>query len=198
MNRSNLLKLVRDYTGLLVFVSTVIGLDQWTKWLVRENIPFMGTWLPDGLEWLAPYARIVHWYNTGAAFGMFQGYGWIFAGLAFVVAGMIIFYYPRTDPADWWLRLAMAMQMAGALGNVIDRLTLDWKVTDFISVGTFPVFNIADASISVGVAILLIGVWWKESREKRLASEQELNAEETNPGETSTGEMNARVDEAVS
>ncbi|HAE58478.1 MAG TPA: signal peptidase II [Anaerolineae bacterium] len=197
MNRSNLLKLVRDYTGLLVFVSAVIGLDQWTKWLVRENIPFMGIWLPEGLEWLAPYARIVHWYNTGAAFGMFQGYGWIFATLAFVVAGMIIFYYPRTDPADWWLRLAMGMQMAGALGNVIDRLTLDWKVTDFISVGTFPVFNIADASISVGVVILLVGVWWKESREKRLASEQELSAEETNSDETSTGAMSVQVDEAA-
>jgi signal peptidase II len=197
MNRSNLLKLVRDYTGLLVFVSTVIGLDQWTKWLVRENIPFMGVWLPEGLEWLAPYARIVHWYNTGAAFGMFQGYGWIFAILAFVVSGMIIFYYPRTDPTDWWLRLAMGMQMAGALGNVIDRLTLDWKVTDFVSVGTFPVFNIADASISVGVVILLVGVWWKESREKRLASEQELSAEETNSDETSTGAMSVQVDEAV-
>ncbi|MCG2787191.1 MAG: signal peptidase II [Anaerolineae bacterium] len=191
------MKLVRDYTGLLVFVSTVIGLDQWTKWLVRENIPFMGVWLPEGLEWLAPYARIVHWYNTGAAFGMFQGYGWIFAILAFVVSGMIIFYYPRTDPTDWWLRLAMGMQMAGALGNVIDRLTLDWKVTDFISVGTFPVFNIADASISVGVVILLVGVWWKESREKRLASEQELSAEETNSDETSTGARSAQVDEAV-
>ena len=191
------MKLVRDYTGLLVFVSTVIGLDQWTKWLVRENIPFMGVWLPEGLEWLAPYARIVHWYNTGAAFGMFQGYGWIFAILAFVVSGMIIFYYPRTDPTDWWLRLAMGMQMAGALGNVIDRLTLDWKVTDFISVGTFPVFNIADASISVGVVILLVGVWWKESREKRLASEQELSAEETNSDETSTGATSVQVDEAA-
>lgn len=172
------MKLVRDYTGLLVFVSAIIGLDQWTKWLVRENIPFMGIWLPEGMEWLAPYARIVHWYNTGAAFGMFQGYGWVFTGLAFLVAGMILFYYPRTDPSDWWLRLAMGMQMAGALGNVVDRLTLDWKVTDFISIGDFPVWNIADASITVGVIILLIGVWWKESREKRAASEQLASEEE--------------------
>jgi len=167
------LKLVRAYTGLLVLVSAIIGLDQWTKWLVRENIPFMGIWVPEGFEWIAPYARIVHWYNTGAAFGMFQGYGWIFTSLAFVVAGMIIYYYPRTDPQDWWLRLAMGMQMSGALGNVIDRLTLDWKVTDFISVGDFPVWNVADASISVGVVILLIGVWWKESHEKRQISEHE-------------------------
>jgi signal peptidase II len=169
--RRNLLKLVREYTGLLLFVSVVIGLDQWTKWLVRENIPFMGTWLPQGWEWLAPYARIVHWYNTGAAFGMFQGYGWVFGSLAFLVAGLILYYYPRTDPADWWLRLAMGMQMAGALGNLIDRLTLDWKVTDFISVGTFPVFNIADASITVGVVILLLGVWLKESQQKKAEHE---------------------------
>lgn len=173
------MKLVRDYTGLLVFVGSIIGLDQWTKWLVRENIPFMGMWLPSGLEWLSPYARIVHWYNTGAAFGMFQGFGWVFAILAFVVAGMILFYYPRTDPADWWLRLAMGMQMAGALGNVIDRLTLDWKVTDFISVGDFPVFNIADASITVGVVILLVGIWIKESREKRGAEESKFSGSDT-------------------
>ncbi|MDX9991462.1 MAG: signal peptidase II [Anaerolineales bacterium] len=186
------MKLVRAYAGLLVFVSAIIGLDQWTKWLVRENIPFMGIWLPPGMDWLAPYARIVHWYNTGAAFGVFQGYGWIFTLLAFVVAGMILFYYPRTDPADWWLRLAMGMQMAGALGNVIDRLTLAWKVTDFISVGNFPVFNVADASITVGVLILLAGVWWKESREKRRASQAV-------PGESETDgqEMNAQVDQAA-
>ncbi len=167
------MKLVRDYTKLLVLVSAIIGLDQWTKWLVRENIPFMGVWLPDGWEWLMPYARIVHWYNTGAAFGMFQGYGWVFAPLALVVAGLIVYYYPRTEPADWWLRLAMGMQMSGALGNLIDRLMLDWKVTDFISVGEFPVFNVADASLSVGVVILLLGVWVKESREKKQQPEQQ-------------------------
>lgn len=167
------MKLVRDYTGLLVFVSVIIGLDQWTKWLVRENIPFMGVWLPDGWEWLAPYARIVHWYNTGAAFGMFQGFGWVFASLAFVVTGLILYYYPRTDPADWWLRLAMGMQLSGALGNLIDRLILDWKVTDFISVGEFPVFNVADASLSVGVVILLLGVWVKEGREKKQQPDQQ-------------------------
>jgi signal peptidase II len=164
------LKLARDYVGLLIFTTVIITLDQWTKWLVRENIPYLGTWLPDGMEWLSPYARIVHWYNTGAAFGMFQGYGWVFTILAFVVTVLILYYYPRTDPEDWWLRLAMGMQMSGALGNVIDRLTLDWKVTDFVSIGNFPVFNVADASITLGVVILLFGVWWKELREKREAA----------------------------
>jgi signal peptidase II len=175
------LKIARSYAKLFIFVASVIGLDQWTKWLVRENIPYLGTWLPTGMEWLAPYARIVHWYNTGAAFGMFQGYGWVFTILAFLVAGMILFYYPRTDPADWWLRLAMGMQMSGALGNVIDRLMLDWKVTDFVSIGNFPVFNVADASITLGVVVLLVGVWWKELREKREAANAADDADESAP-----------------
>jgi signal peptidase II len=185
------LKQIRTYAGLFFIVSVIIALDQWTKWLVRENIPFMGQWLPAGLEWLMPYARIVHWYNTGAAFGSFQGYGWIFTILAFIVAGMIVHYYPKVDPRDWWLRLAMGMQMAGALGNVIDRLMLDWKVTDFISVGTFPVFNVADSSITVGVIILLLGLFWQEYQDKR--ARQGNLAAETEPGDEQTAESIAET-----
>jgi len=165
-----LLKNIRSYSILALTASLIIALDQWTKWLVRENIPFAGQWLPEGLIWLMPYARIVHWYNTGVAFGMFQGYGWISAGLALVVAGLIIYYYPRTEPQDWWLRLALGMQMAGALGNLVDRILLGGKVTDFISVGTFPVFNVADSSITVGTIILLIGVYLQERAEQKKAA----------------------------
>lgn len=163
------MKLLRDYLVLFGVAGAVIALDQWTKELVRTNIPFGEMWLPESLDWMMPYARIIHWENSGAAFGSFQGFGWIFTGLAFVVTALIIYYYPRVDPADWWLRLAMGLQMGGALGNVVDRLTQGGEVTDFISVGTFPVFNVADSSISVGVAILLIGVWTKEYLERRHA-----------------------------
>jgi signal peptidase II len=60
----------------------------------------------------------------------------------------------------------MSMQLGGALGNLIDRLTIG-HVTDFISVGRFPVFNIADSSITVGVVVLLLGVWWQERAAKK-------------------------------
>jgi hypothetical protein len=63
--------------GLLVLVAgVIIALDQITKAIVINNIQMGGTWMP--LEWLAPYARIVHWYNTGVAFGMFQNGNTIF------------------------------------------------------------------------------------------------------------------------
>lgn len=154
------------YLPMAIFSGLIIAVDQWTKWLVRSNIPFGASWMPDGLDWLAPYARIVNWTNTGAAFGMFQNGNTIFAGLAVVVILVIIYYYPLVERSDWTLRIAMGMQLAGAAGNLIDRLTYG-RVTDFISVGTFPVWNVADASITVGVGVLLLGVYLKEHAEKR-------------------------------
>jgi signal peptidase II len=161
------LKKIFNYLGLFGVAGVVIALDQWTKALVRANIAPSELWLPAGFDWLMPYARLINWHNSGAAFGSFQGFSLVFTVLAFVVSGLIIYYYPQVAPADWWLKLAMGMQLGGALGNVVDRLTQQGQVTDFISVGTFPVFNVADSSISVGVAILLLGVWIKERAERK-------------------------------
>lgn len=155
------------YGMLFTVAGVIVVLDQWTKWLVRTNLPLSGMWLPDSLEWLSPYARFVHWQNSGAAFGMFQNGSMVFAALAFVVIGAIVYYFPQVEKHDWSLRLAMSMQLAGASGNLIDRLLRDGKVTDFISVGTFPVFNVADASISVGTAILLLGIYLQERAAKK-------------------------------
>ncbi|HAX69716.1 MAG TPA: signal peptidase II [Anaerolineales bacterium] len=142
-----------------------IALDQWTKWWVRTNIEFAGQWLPEWLAWLSPYARFVHWYNSGAAFGMFQNGNLVFTILAFIVIGALVYYFPQAEQEDWTLKLAMGLQLGGATGNLIDRLLMG-KVTDFISILRLPVFNIADASITVGVLVLLLGVWINERREK--------------------------------
>jgi len=171
---------IKDYTFLTLIAGTVIALDQITKYWVRSNIAMGDTWMP--WEWLAPYARIAHWYNTGVAFGMFQGRGTVFTILAFLVAGAIIFYFPSVPSQDWSLRLAMGLQLGGAVGNLIDRLTIG-HVTDFISVGNFPVFNIADSSITVGVGVLLLGIWLQERAEKQRLLEEESSA----PGATGLG-----------
>lgn len=175
-------KVAKDYWSILTIAAVIVALDQWTKWLVRSNIPAGESWLPDSLLWLSPYARIVHWYNRGAAFGMFQQGSMVFTVLAFVVIGAIIYYYPQVSHVDWPLRLAMSMQLGGAIGNLIDRLTIG-HVTDFISIGTFPVFNIADSSISVGCVVLLLGVWWQERIAKR---EKEQAAASDHPGEAAS------------
>ena len=159
-------QVIQKYWGIFTIAAVIIALDQWTKWLVRTNIPAGQSWLPDSLLWLSPYARIVHWYNRGAAFGIFQEGSMVFTVLAFIVSAAIIYYYPQVSSQDWPLRLAMSMQLGGAIGNLIDRLTIG-HVTDFISVGTFPVFNIADSSISIGCVVLLLGVWWQERNAKK-------------------------------
>ena len=173
--------LTKKYGSIFAIAAVIVILDQWTKSLVRVNLPSGATWLPESLLWLSPYARIVHWYNTGAAFGMFKDASMILTILAFVVIGAILFYYPQVEQDDWLLRLALSLQLGGALGNLVDRLTIG-HVTDFISVGNFPVFNVADASITIGAVLLFLSVWLRERAEKK-AAEKSVEI----PGET-TGE----------
>jgi signal peptidase II len=78
------------YLVLFLLAGSIIALDQWTKSIIRANLAIGETWMP--WEWLAPHARIVHWYNTGVAFGMFQGMGMFFLGLAILVSLAIIYY----------------------------------------------------------------------------------------------------------
>jgi len=154
-------------TWLFIVALLIVVLDQLTKWLVVTNIPYGGSWSP--WEWLSPYARIVHWSNTGVAFGMLQGMNPVFIGLAILVSGAIIYYYQQIDKKDWLIRLALMMELGGAIGNLIDRIQYG-HVIDFISIGRFPVFNVADSCITVGVVVLLIGVWVQEKREKARAA----------------------------
>lgn len=155
--RSSIWRTVGAYFSLAVIAGTVILLDQLTKDWVRDHLALGESWRP--FDWLPPYVRIVNWHNSGSAFGLFQGGGGIFAILAVVVTLMIIFYFPRLQRGDWALRAAMGLQLGGALGNLLDRLQHNLMVTDFIAVGSFPVFNIADTAITLGVIILFISIW---------------------------------------
>jgi len=162
-------KFLSDYGLLIVLTGGIILLDQVTKSWVRTNLGYQETWSP--WPWLAPYARLVHWSNTGAAFGMFQNMSMVFTILAMIVSVVILFYYPQIAKEDWPMRVALSMQLGGAIGNLIDRITVG-SVTDFISIGNFPVFNVADASISTGVVVLLIGMWIKEKNQPQPSNSQ--------------------------
>ena len=171
-------KSLRDLTQLIpLFLGSgiIIFLDQWTKSLVVKNIPFLGTWLPDNLVQFHQHFRIVHWRNSGAAFGIFSDGNTFFLILAVLASIFIISFYPLISKQEWHLRLAMIFQLGGALGNMIDRIQYGY-VIDFISVKNFPVFNIADSCISIGVAILLFGVLVQEIK---LRKEKQDNSEMT-------------------
>lgn len=172
-------KFINKYGLLFSISSLVIILDQVSKAIVRTTITFGDFWMP--LEWLAPFFRFVHWENNGAAFGLFQQGGLIFGILAVIVSIFIVIYFPQIPKDETLMRVAMSLQLGGALGNLIDRI-LFGPVTDFISVGTFPVFNIADSSITIGVGLLVLALWLIERREKQgLKLEEEIGSDKTEP-----------------
>jgi signal peptidase II len=159
-------RILRNYRLLALVSGVIIILDQLSKTWIRSNFALGESWAP--VEALDPFFRIVHWYNTGVAFGMFQGMNTLFIILAIIVMSVIVFYFPRVPRQDGMLRLALCLQFGGAAGNAIDRITIG-HVTDFVAVGNFPVFNVADASITMGVVVLLIGVWLQDRRDRKEA-----------------------------
>ncbi len=165
---------IKSYLLLAGIAGFLILVDQVTKAYVRANLAVYAMWSP--WDWMLPYFRFYHTQNTGVAFGMFQGANDLFKLLAILVSIAIIYYYPRVPREDWTLRIALGMQLAGALGNLIDRFTQGF-VTDFISVGTFAIFNVADASITVGVGVLILGVYLQERKAKQSAALAEAAAQ---------------------
>ncbi len=142
------------YRLLLGVALGVLLLDQGTKALVRHFLPFGQVWAPWPTPWLE-WVRIVHWRNSGAAFGLYQGANDVLAWLAVAVVIVVAWHFRQAALDARCLRWGLALQVGGALGNLWDRLYRG-SVTDFVAVGQFPVFNLADIAITLGVACLLL------------------------------------------
>ncbi|GJM43038.1 MAG: hypothetical protein DHS20C20_33200 [Ardenticatenaceae bacterium] len=159
---------------LFIIAIIVLGIDQYTKYLVESKLALFEVYAP--IPSLESVFRIFHIYNTGATFGLFQGGGDIFRYLAIVVSIGIIVYNFILPGNQRLLRLALGMQMGGALGNMIDRFRIG-HVTDFIDIGPWYIFNIADLAVVSGAVILGIMVW-QESRE--LKAHEQAAQEDSN------------------
>ncbi|OAA16053.1 Lipoprotein signal peptidase [Corynebacterium afermentans subsp. afermentans] len=143
------------YLGLVVAVMLAIGaVDQGVKQLMLN-------WLEPGVPQpvIGDWFRFYLLFNSGAAFSMGENLTWVFTAiqLAFVLGAL--WFGPRMSSK--WEALGVAMIAGGALGNLVDRLFRDpgfWfgHVVDYISVGNFAVFNLADAAITVGVVVYFI------------------------------------------
>ena len=160
---------LKDYLLLTLGSGSIIALDTWTKELVNQHLPLGKSWLPEFLSGLRPYARIVHLQNKGTAFGLFHGenqINLIITIVAVVASLFIIWIYPQIEKEERALRAALVLQLAGAVGNLISRIRYGY-VLDFISVGTFPVFNIADSSITIGLVVLILGMLMQEYRDRK-------------------------------
>ena len=145
----------------------VLILDQVTKWLVRDAL-----WQPPRRIELVGFLDLVPVENRGISFGLLQsesGAGvWLISAFALAVSAGLGFWLSRVRRL--WPALALGLVIGGALGNLIDRLRLGW-VIDFIDFHVaawhWPAFNMADAAITVGVAMLLIdGLFGKAKKPK--------------------------------
>jgi len=135
----------------------VLALDQATKAYVRASMT-LGRSIPV----IPDVFSITHIQNKGAAFGLFPGQLGFFIIVAILVLGGIVWVWWRYHPHRWYTVLALGMVAAGALGNLIDRAGAG-HVTDFLEIHGWPVFNVADMALDVGVAILM--VWLLFSKE---------------------------------
>ncbi len=140
----------------LALTAAVVGFDQWTKQLVERSMQLYEA------HYYLPVFNIVRAHNRGAAFSMFDGASgwqrWAFSALAAVVSAALITWLARLDRRANLMAVALALILAGALGNVIDRLRLGY-VVDFLQVHWhqhyFPAFNLADSAITIGAAYML-------------------------------------------
>ena len=129
----------------------VVIFDQLTKYYVVENF-YLGESVP-------VIENIFHWtyiLNPGAAFGMLEGSRWFFVVIAVVVLGGIWYMKDEINEGGWMMQYGAALFGGGAIGNLIDRAR-SGLVIDFFDFRIWPVFNVADIAICVGVAMIL----WK-------------------------------------
>jgi len=138
--------LVRIFIG----AGLVVLLDQVTKLAVRRRI-LPGQSIP---VWPGVF-HLSYVQNPGAAFGILKYQTGLFIAVTAVVATAIIIYARRLGPGAGWLRLALALELGGALGNLIDRLRFGY-VVDFLDFRVWPVFNVADMAVVVGVGLLFL------------------------------------------
>lgn len=152
------------YYGLAAFV---ILLDQWTKWLIVKNMEFgerIAVWDP----WLG----LLSHRNRGAAWGMLEGQMWLFSIVTIGVICAIIYFYHKEAKGKPVFQVGLMFLLGGAIGNFIDRL-FRGEVVDFVDVlipvinYDFPIFNIADAALTIAVVILMIGLIAEDKKEKK-------------------------------
>ncbi|MDO4935670.1 MAG: signal peptidase II [Phascolarctobacterium sp.] len=144
----------------LALLMSVLAADRVSKLIVTESMQ-----LGESIKFLGDYFHWTFILNEGAAFGMFQGARWIFITLALIIVAMGYYFRKDIVKQDWLTQCGVACFIAGTIGNLIDR-ALFGAVIDFIDLRVWPIFNVADMGVCLGVALLLWSILWQKQQEK--------------------------------
>ena len=166
----------RSLLALAAVAAAIVALDRWTKGWASSALPF-----DRPVRVLGDYLRLTYTRNSGVAFGIGQGTGFPYYVFSLVAIVVIVWMFVRdhrraardaaggetsVERLGTLRRLALALILGGAIGNLVDRVS-SGEVVDFIEVGIpqwhWPVFNMADSAVSVGV--VLFAVSWTGRRE---------------------------------
>jgi signal peptidase II len=149
------------FVGTLLFfliALLLVLLDQLIKILVENRLD-----VGESIPIISNVFHISLTHNTGMAFGILGGQAALSMWIAIIVIGVVIYYFDEvTEPIS---RIALALILGGTIGNFIDRLKFGW-VVDYLDFRIWPVFNLADMALTVGVVILII-MFWKAEREEK-------------------------------
>lgn len=143
----------------IIFLGIV--LDQGVKHIVSKTLA-----LGSGPAVIKGLFSITYIQNTGAAFGMFRGNNTLFIVVSFCFIALLLYYVLRRQKMDSYSGAAFALIIAGAAGNLLDRI-LRGYVVDFFDLRYFSVFNTADVMINLGVALLVIEILFGQKHKGR-------------------------------
>ncbi|MBW3632452.1 MAG: signal peptidase II [Chloroflexi bacterium] len=143
-----------DGLALVGIATFIAGFDQLTKFaLISLIVPGQRSYR---LDVVGDLVAVEYTENRGAAFGLFAGLAPLLALASIAVLVVLLLFYARERTPPRWHTIAVGLIAGGAIGNLFDRLRLGY-VVDFVSVGPWPNFNVADAAITFGVAVWLWG-----------------------------------------
>ncbi|SEN16976.1 signal peptidase II [Lihuaxuella thermophila] len=132
----------------------ILILDQSTKWLIVKNMS-----LYESIPVIDGFFHITSHRNPGAAFGILKHQQWLFITVTIFVIAIILYYLWQLKNERPWMSFSFALILGGAIGNLIDRIQTG-EVVDFLDFRFgdyhFPIFNVADSAIVVGVCILVL------------------------------------------
>lgn len=162
----------------LITIAVILLLDQASKYLTDIHLSPLGTTIP---VWKDVF-HLTSAHNTGAAWGMLKGFRWFFVVLTVVVVVLLVLFLIKYRKKLHWLpRLILSMIIAGAVGNLIDRIAFGYVRDMFYFVLiNFPVFNVADSALSVGCVLLVINIMFMK-KNSILEIEQKKDSGEATP-----------------
>lgn len=145
-------------TKFLSIIILILGLDQVSKWLVRDAMD-----LGQSIPIISSLMSLTYIENRGAAFGIMAGGRVLFIALTFLLLAFLLWYRHQNKHQSFLLEISTGLIIAGALGNLIDRI-VKGSVTDFIDFHFFPIFNVADIAVTCGVFLMAVFIFKDENK----------------------------------